>query len=302
MMQWDQQLRICVVKDGHFLWYDEEATLSNGPAKGCINFLLHKASIQKDTRSRNPNGFIISPAEPQGWQNPSSFTGNAFRSFSFSVPNDSEISLAEWIEAIAENIRFANLAAEQLGPEPLGCLGAGTDRELETFRTAQMAMAWSAHCLIGYLGSSDRCRCASRPMLSWRFDNLVLSVVSSEKERMQQASWGQVIDVIGHESFGLQLWLLWLLELSDCIFWLKCLQASTICPRWWTQVFTKKIKEVSKDLCKVFARWCGEESSKTSSLALLRLCWLFANMALQTWIPFLSNFDSQPLVDCEVVA
>ncbi|CAK9055045.1 unnamed protein product [Durusdinium trenchii] len=114
MMRWDQQPRICVVQDGHFLWFDEEGASSNGQAKGCINFLIHKASIEKD--GRNPSGFIISPAQPEGWQNPSSFTGNSFRSFTFDA-SDSEINCDAWISAIAENIHFANLAAEQLGPE-----------------------------------------------------------------------------------------------------------------------------------------------------------------------------------------
>ena len=117
IISWDRQPRVCVVQDGHFLWFDEEtAERKMGQAKGCINFLMHKASVRMD--DKNPAAFIISPAEPQGWQHPSSFTGNAFRSFFFDA-SESEVSCAHWVSTIADNIRFANLAAEQLGAEPL---------------------------------------------------------------------------------------------------------------------------------------------------------------------------------------
>jgi len=90
-----------VVQDGHFLWFDEQtASEKKGQAKGCINFLMHKASVRRD--ERNPAAFIISPAEPQGWHDPAS---------------ESEVACAHWVSTIAENIRFANLAAEQLGAE-----------------------------------------------------------------------------------------------------------------------------------------------------------------------------------------
>lgn len=115
VISWDRQPRVCVVQDGHFLWFDEQtASEKKGQAKGCINFLMHKASVRRD--ERNPAAFIISPAEPQGWHDPSSFTGNAFRSFFFDA-SESEVACAHWVSTIAENIRFANLAAEQLGAE-----------------------------------------------------------------------------------------------------------------------------------------------------------------------------------------
>lgn len=117
VISWDRQPRVCVVQDGHFLWFDEQtASEKKGQAKGCINFLMHKASVRRD--ERNPAAFIISPAEPQGWHDPSSFTGNAFRSFFFDA-SESEVACAHWVSTIAENIRFANLAAEQLGAELL---------------------------------------------------------------------------------------------------------------------------------------------------------------------------------------
>ena len=117
VVSWDRQPRVCVVQDGHFLWFDEQtASEKKGQAKGCINFLMHKASVRRD--ERNPAAFIISPAEPQGWHDPSSFTGNAFRSFFFDA-SESEVACAHWVSTIAENIRFANLAAEQLGAELL---------------------------------------------------------------------------------------------------------------------------------------------------------------------------------------
>lgn len=114
IISWDRQPRICVVQDGHFLWFDEESATAKGQAKGCINFFMHKASIRRD--ERNPNAFIIAPAEPQGWHDPSSFTGNAYRSFFFDA-SDSEVSCADWVSTIEENINFANLAAEQMGSE-----------------------------------------------------------------------------------------------------------------------------------------------------------------------------------------
>jgi len=114
IISWDRQPRICVVQDGHFLWFDEESATAKGQAKGCINFFMHKASIRQD--ERNPNAFIIAPAEPQGWHDPSSFTGNAYRSFFFDA-SDSEVSCADWVSTIEENINFANLAAEQMGSE-----------------------------------------------------------------------------------------------------------------------------------------------------------------------------------------
>lgn len=116
VISWDRQPRICVVQDGHFLWFDEETAEKKGQAKGCINFLRHKAQVRRD--ERNLTAFTIFPAEPQGWQDPSSFTGNASRSFFFDA-SESEVSCAQWVSTIEENIRFGNLAAEQLGAELL---------------------------------------------------------------------------------------------------------------------------------------------------------------------------------------
>ncbi|CAE7474648.1 GBP7 [Symbiodinium sp. CCMP2456] len=107
----DQQPRVCVVQDGHFMWFDDEGVSTKGQAKGCINFLVHRAQIRKDVAAET--AFVISPAEPHGWREPSSFTGDARRSFCFDAC-DVE-TCTQWVETIAEHIRFGNLAAEQMG-------------------------------------------------------------------------------------------------------------------------------------------------------------------------------------------
>ncbi|CAJ1363437.1 unnamed protein product [Effrenium voratum] len=127
--RWDRQPRQCVVQDGHFLWFDSEVgevgegaegggegragsggSAGEVQAKGCINFLMHRAAV-----SRHGDSFVIRPAEATGWQDPSSFTGDAFRSFSFAA--QSEAHCAEWVDAVERHIHFAAQAAEQLGPE-----------------------------------------------------------------------------------------------------------------------------------------------------------------------------------------
>eukprot|EP00439_Symbiodinium_sp_Y106_P022604 s6347_g2.t2 len=107
----DQQPRVCVVQDGHFMWFDDEGVSTKGQAKGCINFLVHRAQIRKDVIAET--AFVITPEEPRGWREPSSFTGDARRCFCFDAC-DVE-TCTQWVETIAEHIRFGNLAAEQMG-------------------------------------------------------------------------------------------------------------------------------------------------------------------------------------------
>ena len=107
----DQQPRVCVVQDGHFMWFDDEGVSTKGQAKGCINFLVHRAQIRKDVAVET--AFVICPAEPHGWREPSSFTGDARRAFCFDAC-DAE-TCTQWVETVAEHIRFGNLAAEQMG-------------------------------------------------------------------------------------------------------------------------------------------------------------------------------------------
>ena len=111
----DQQPRFCVVQDGHFMWFDDEGVSTKGEAKGCINFLVHRARIQQGGTS---TAFEIHPAESHGWREPSSFTGDAWRSFSFDAENAE--TCAKWVDALTEHIRFGNLAAEQMGAAWLG--------------------------------------------------------------------------------------------------------------------------------------------------------------------------------------
>ncbi|CAE7363627.1 rha-1 [Symbiodinium natans] len=111
LLRVDQQPRLCVLQDGHFMWFEDasKAAQAGDQAKGCINFLVHRAQI----RQHSDTAFVIFPAEPHGWREPSSFTGDSQRSFSFDACDVH--TCTQWIEAVAEHIRFGNLAAEQLG-------------------------------------------------------------------------------------------------------------------------------------------------------------------------------------------
>ena len=137
----DQQPRFCIVQDGHFMWFDEEAASTKGQAKGCINFLIHRAQIHLGSTETS---FVISPAEPLGWRDPSSFTGDARRSFCFDA-SDAE-SCVQWVDALTEHIRFGNMAAEQLGAAWLG-------GSLQSFRHApESLVARAVTCLAGLGG------------------------------------------------------------------------------------------------------------------------------------------------------
>jgi len=107
------QERACLLKDGHFLWWEPDK-MAESEAAGCINFFIHRATV-----STNPNFkgfFCIKPAEPQGWASGTSFSGGAQREFWFDA-SECEVTSKEWVEGIQRHIQFAKLVREQLGEE-----------------------------------------------------------------------------------------------------------------------------------------------------------------------------------------
>lgn len=114
-----RQQRICMLKDGHFLWWqdnDMKADAKEGPeAKGCINFLLHRAEVVADESYETI--FTIRPKTE--WQHSNvTFSGGADRSFHFDC-EDCETSRDEWIKAISKHIVFGNLVFTQMGEETI---------------------------------------------------------------------------------------------------------------------------------------------------------------------------------------
>jgi len=111
------QERMCVVKEGHILWWDrEKTTRDDQEVSGAINFLINKAVCEVDAES--PNLFVIKPSESAGWSDSASFSGGARRELIFNV-SGSQYTREQWVAAVRRNIEFANLAAEQLGAERL---------------------------------------------------------------------------------------------------------------------------------------------------------------------------------------
>mmetsp|Transcript_66942 Transcript_66942/g.143130 ORF Transcript_66942/g.143130 Transcript_66942/m.143130 type:complete len:608 (+) Transcript_66942:76-1899(+) len=105
------QPRLCMVKDGHFLWWDpDDKEASHAEAKGCINFLVHGAEVVADPSSET--SFTIRPAT--SWASPHSFSGGQHRQFHFDA-EECEVHRDRWVEAIARHIDFGKLASEQLG-------------------------------------------------------------------------------------------------------------------------------------------------------------------------------------------
>lgn len=118
MLKWvnvQNQGRICILQDGHFLWWTPEAHKDKSEAKGCINFLIHHAEVVAD--KSYPTIFTIRPANG-GWSDTTSFTGGGKREFHFSA-DDCEVSRDQWVAAISKHIEFGNLAREQLGEEKI---------------------------------------------------------------------------------------------------------------------------------------------------------------------------------------
>lgn len=112
-MSGHQQTRICILKEGHFVWWESEAALTGGSANGCINFFVHRAQIEAD---EDPATFTIRPSAQVGrWEMADNcFTGGATRTFHFDA-STCEVTRDDWVEAIRQHIEFADLAREQLG-------------------------------------------------------------------------------------------------------------------------------------------------------------------------------------------
>jgi len=113
-MNGHQQTRICILKEGHFVWWESEAALTGGSANGCINFFVHCAQIEAD--AGDPATFTIRPsAQVGGWEMADNcFTGGATRAFHFDA-STCEVTRDDWVEAIRQHIEFADLARGQLG-------------------------------------------------------------------------------------------------------------------------------------------------------------------------------------------
>lgn len=110
------QERSCIVKEGHFVWWDSDKIKTpDHEVSGAINFLINHATVVEDEASAFL--FIIKPSVKVGkWADPSSFSGGENREMIFSCEG-SEKSRAEWMEAIRKNIKFAELAYVQIGED-----------------------------------------------------------------------------------------------------------------------------------------------------------------------------------------
>mmetsp|Transcript_113274 Transcript_113274/g.283733 ORF Transcript_113274/g.283733 Transcript_113274/m.283733 type:complete len:627 (-) Transcript_113274:83-1963(-) len=107
------QTRRCIVKEGHFIWWDTQRVKKESDAvSGSINFLINRAVVVED--EENPNLFSIKPALHSGWDDASCFSGGTNRELTFSCEG-SERNREQWVNAIRRNIAFADLAFEQLG-------------------------------------------------------------------------------------------------------------------------------------------------------------------------------------------
>lgn len=111
----NEQDRACVLKDGHFLWWEpKDMTSTEGSAaSGCINFFVHRAAVAAASGTQS---FCIKPADRRGWGDTSCFTGGEHREFVFDCQK-SEITCSEWVASIRKHIEFANAAFSQLGEE-----------------------------------------------------------------------------------------------------------------------------------------------------------------------------------------
>jgi len=121
--------RCCMLRDGHFLWW--EPGKENEPGEGgCINLFLQSAVVETESGlidedgeevEREPSGctyFEIKPAEGDGWEDDSSFTRGKFRTFMLkSIHSDD--SLGEWITGLRQHIEFCRKVREQLGRKRL---------------------------------------------------------------------------------------------------------------------------------------------------------------------------------------
>lgn len=109
-----QQVRECVLKDGHFMWWEPEAWRTGAEASGCLNFLLVRAHVEPDGGCES--AFKIRPATTDGWEDSTCFTGGDYREFCFDVADDPHgVSRDGWVEKIRQHIDFGTRAGTQLG-------------------------------------------------------------------------------------------------------------------------------------------------------------------------------------------
>jgi len=108
------QERSCIIKEGHFVWWDSEKIKTpDHEVSGAINFLINHAQIVEDTE--NAFQFTIKPSDKVGkWADPTSFSGGNNREMTFSCEG-SDKSRSQWVEAVRKNIDFAELAYAQIG-------------------------------------------------------------------------------------------------------------------------------------------------------------------------------------------
>lgn len=110
-----KQSRMCVLRDGHFMWWDEAEIEKKGEAKGCISFIVHRAEVFAGT---DPNIFGIRPQKGKQWKQTEekAFTGKSDREFLFDAEGG-EITRDEWVEAIEVHIAFGDGIDAELGEE-----------------------------------------------------------------------------------------------------------------------------------------------------------------------------------------
>lgn len=106
------QCRYVFLKDMHLLWWKSDEQFKNGePSNGCLNLLVHRATLVPDPDKRSR--FSLKPASERGWEFgfdkkapeelKRSFTGDEHRVFSFDAEG-SEHRAGEWMDAIRAHI------------------------------------------------------------------------------------------------------------------------------------------------------------------------------------------------------
>lgn len=110
-----KQSRVCVLRDGHFMWWDEAEVDKKGEAKGCISFIVHRAEVFAAT---DPNIFGIRPQKGKQWTktDEKAFTGKPDREFLFDAEGG-EITRDQWLEAIEVHIAFGDGIDAEIGEE-----------------------------------------------------------------------------------------------------------------------------------------------------------------------------------------
>ncbi|CAK0841844.1 unnamed protein product [Prorocentrum cordatum] len=110
-----KQSRLCILRDGHFMWWDEAEIEKKGEAKGCISFIVHRAEVFAGS---DPNIFGIRPQSGRQWKHTEekAFTGKPDREFLFDAEGG-EITRDQWVEAIEVHIAFGDGIDRELGED-----------------------------------------------------------------------------------------------------------------------------------------------------------------------------------------